>query len=475
MHGCSAANGVSRLHGEVSRNIFQPLFPEWPKNEVPIGHVTNGVHVPSWNSAGADSLWTDACGKERWLGGMNNMMGQIQALPDESLWTLRTQSRKHFVHFVRQVHTQQLVTDGASANGVAAIDSVLDSNALTLCFARRFAIYKRPNLLLTDPARLARILSSRDYPLQLVIAGKAHPQDEPGKAMIRQWITFIHEYHLEANVIFLGDYDMMMAEQMVQGADIWLNTPRRPWEACGTSGMKVLVNGGLNLSELDGWWAEACAPDVGWAVGDGREHGSDPAWDTAEANKIYRLLEEEIIPCFYDRNEHGGPVRWVARMRASMAELTPRFSCNRMLQEYVTDYYRPMAAAWRKRTAGQHQLTDEINAWRQRLTCHWHMLHFGNVTHDEKDGMHIFEVQVYLDELDKDDVQIQLYAENGAKAGGECIILQQGEPLAGAVHGYVFHATFPATRPAPDYTPRIIPYHPDVIIPFEANQILWLK
>ncbi len=475
MHGCGVVNGVSRLHGEVSRKIFQPLFPRWPRSEVPIGHVTNGIHVPSWDSAGADSLWTRACGKERWLGKMDRLTEEIQALPDEALWTLRTRARKQFVHFVRHEHTRQLTADGMSTGKPVAMDSMLDPNALTLCFARRFAAYKRPNLLLSDPVRLARMLSSRDNPLQLVIAGKAHPRDEPGKTMIREWIAFIHEYHLETNVIFLSDYDMVMAEQMVQGTDVWLNTPRRPWEACGTSGMKVLVNGGLNLSELDGWWAEAYAPEVGWAIGDGREHDSDPGWDTTEANEIYRLLENEIIPCFYERDEHGIPVRWVSRMRASMAELTPRFSCNRMLQEYAANYYRPMAAAWRKRAAEKHQLADEINVWRNRLACHWQNLHFGNVSHHEKDGMNAFEIQVYLDELEKDDVLVQLYADSAGEGENECITMQREEPLAGAVNGYVFRAAFPATRPALDYTPRIIPHHPDAMVPIEANQILWLK
>jgi len=473
IHGCNAANGVSRLHGEVSRNIFQPLFPKWPQREVPVGHVTNGIHVPSWDSAGADSLWTNACGKERWLGGMNDLAEKIQMLPDESLWTLRSQARKQFVQFVSREHGRQLAAGGTG--GAGAMEPVLDPNVLTLCFARRFAVYKRPNLLLSDPARLARMLTNRDYPLQLVIAGKAHPRDDPGKAMIREWIAFIRDCRLQNNVIFLSDYDMVMAEQMIQGADIWLNTPRRPWEACGTSGMKVLVNGGLNLSELDGWWAEAYAPGVGWAVGDRVEHDDDPAWDVAEASEIYHLLENEIIPCFYDRDEHGIPIRWVARMRASMAELTPRFSCNRMLQEYAENYYRPLAAAWRKRTAERHQLAEEINAWQNRLACHWQNLHFGNVSHREKDGIHAFKIQVYLDELDKDDVLVQMYADGTEEAGSEYINMQRKEPLAGAVNGYVFQATFPAARPASDYTPRIIPHHPEAMVPIEANQILWLK
>ncbi len=473
MRGCNAANGVSRLHGRVSRRIFQPLFRRWPQKEVPIGHVTNGIHVPSWDSASADALWTEACGKERWLGGMESLTEKIRELPDEILWSLRSRARRQFVHYVRRRHGRQIAADGGPA--VAASDGVLDPNVLTLCFARRFAAYKRPNLLLADPERLARILHNREAPLQLVIAGKAHPQDEPGKAMIREWIAFIRNHNLHNNVVFLSDYDMVLAEQMVQGADVWLNTPRRPWEACGTSGMKVLVNGGLNLSELDGWWAEAYRPEVGWAIGDGCEHDSDPAWDALEAEQVYHLLEDAIIPCFYARDERGIPVRWVERMRASMAELTPFFSCNRMLQEYIDHYYQPLADALHRRMAKGQDLAREINDWRRRLESHWQNLHFGNVDYHEEDGRHVFDVQVYLDELDKEDVRVQLYAEGGEDAEDECITMERGEALAGAVNGFTYHAAFPATRPSSDYTPRIIPHHPEAVVPLEAGPILWLR
>ena len=218
-------------------------------------------------------------------------------------------------------------------------------------FARRFAAYKRPNLSLHNPARLTRLLTDTRRPVQLIIAGKAHPEDREGQAMIQEWIRFIRQPEIRRKAIFLSDYDMLLTEHLVQGVDVWINTPRRPWEASGTSGMKVLVNGGLNLSELDGWWAEAYTPEVGWAFGDGQEHGDDPAWDATEAETLYDILEKEVIPQFYNRDASGIPTAWVARMRESMARLTPQFSANRTVREYTEQYYLPAAAAYRERAA----------------------------------------------------------------------------------------------------------------------------
>ncbi len=219
--------------------------------------------------------------------------------------------------------------------------TILDPDTLTLGFASRFVTYKRPNLLLADPARFINILTNQQHPVQLLIAGKAPPFDESGKALIREWITFIQQNNLYKHVIFLSDYDMFLTENMVQGADVWVNTPRRPWEACGTSGMKVLVNGGINLSELDGWWAEAYSPGVGWALGDMQQHGNDPEWDQTEAGNLYEILENKVIPDFYTRNEKGIPEKWIEKMRNSMGKLTPRFSANRTVREYTEKYYLP--------------------------------------------------------------------------------------------------------------------------------------
>jgi len=217
---------------------------------------------------------------------------------------------------------------GAGPETIARTKARLNPCVLTLGFARRFASYKRPNLLLRDPERLLRILKNPQRPAQLILAGKAHPADQAGQALIREWTHFIRRSEANPPVVFLADYDMLMAERLVQGVDVWINTPQRPWEASGTSGMKVLVNGGLNLSELDGWWAEAYTPEVGWALGDGQEHGDDPVWDAAEAEALYERLEQEVIPEFYARNEKDLPVRWINRIRESMARLTPRFSAS---------------------------------------------------------------------------------------------------------------------------------------------------
>ena len=279
IRGSGSVNGVSRLHGEVSRRLFAPLYPRWPLSEVPIGHVTNGVHMPTWDSAEADALWTEACGKDRWLGTTDKLEQDIRQIGDARLWELRSVSRKSVVTYAREHVARDMAAAGATPDAIERTKQRLNPDVLTLGFARRFATYKRPNLLLHDPERLLRILNNPERPVQLILAGKAHPADEAGQALIREWTHFLRRGPPHPPVVFLADYDMLMAEYLVQGVDVWINTPRRPWEASGTSGMKVLVNGGINLSELDGWWVEAYAPDVGWALGDGLEHSNTAAWD----------------------------------------------------------------------------------------------------------------------------------------------------------------------------------------------------
>ncbi|MFZ1072858.1 MAG: alpha-glucan family phosphorylase, partial [Verrucomicrobiia bacterium] len=351
VRGSGSVNGVSRLHGQVSRQLFAPLFPHWPVDEVPVGHVTNGVHMPTWDSAAADDLWTRACGKDRWLGNPKNLEQDIRHVSDDTLWQFRLATSKSLVEYARERLARHYAAAGASPETVEESKHLFDPNALTLGFARRFATYKRPNLLLYDPERLLRLLSNPQRPVQIIIAGKAHPADLAGQALIQKWIQFIRRPEVRPHAIFLSDYDMHLTGRLVQGVDVWINTPRRPWEACGTSGMKVLVNGGINLSELDGWWAEAFVPDLGWALGDGQEHGNDPSWDAAEAEALYERLEREVIPEFYNRNDKGIPTAWVARMRESMAQLTPRFSATRAVCEYTEQHYLPAAAARLSRVA----------------------------------------------------------------------------------------------------------------------------
>ncbi len=474
MRGAGAANGVSCLHGRVSRRIFQPLFPRWPRPEVPVGHVTNGVHVPSWDSAAADALWTAACGKARWRGTMDSVEQDLRQLSDEELWSFRSEGRRRLVEYLRQRLERQHRERGATRARIRESRALLDPDALTLGFARRFAEYKRPNLLLHDPQRLVRLLTNRDRPVQLVIAGKAHPQDQVGKRMLQQWHDFLESDAMYERVVFVEDYDLGVAAKLTQGVDVWINTPRRPWEASGTSGMKVLVNGGLNLSELDGWWAEAYAPELGWAVGDGLEHSDPAAWDAAEAEQLYRILEQEIIPCFYRRNEQGLPVEWVSRMHESMGRLTSQFSTNRMIREYTEHYYLPLARAYRERSSDP-EVAAAMEQWYRQLREHWQWLHFGNVTAN-RDGDHYrFEVQVYLDDVPADAVSVELYAE--PQDGGDPLrkTLRRGDPLAGSANAWSYIGDVAADRPAEDYTPRIIPAHPLARVPLEADMILWYR
>jgi starch phosphorylase len=343
---------------------------------------------------------------------------------------------------------------------------------LTLGFARRFATYKRPTLLLHDPERLVRLLMDPLHPVQILIAGKAHPADYPGQEMIRQWVQFTRRPEVRGRVIFLSDYDMLLTEQLVSGVDVWINTPRRPWEACGTSGMKVLVNGGLNLSELDGWWAEAYSPRVGWALGDGREHGDDPGWDAAEAGALYEILEKKVIPAYYARNTGGLPTKWLAKIRESMTNLTVRFSANRAVQQYTREYYLPAAAAYEARRADQGALGIRLVNWQRQIEEGWQAFAFGGLKVETRDGQHHFRVEVIFGRIDPLAVQVELFAdEPEGRAWRQP--MARGDKLPDREGGYVFTAQVPATRPASDFTPRLIPCFSGVAVPLELPLILW--
>jgi glycogen phosphorylase len=475
IRGSGAVNGVSRLHGEVSRHIFEPLFPHWPEDEVPVGHVTNGVHMPSWDSKEADELWMAVCGKDRWMGTVETLERDIRRVSDADLWQLRTTASKSFVQYVRQRVSMQFAGCGASPEAVDGAKQLFDPNVLTLGFARRFATYKRPNLLLHDPERLLSLLTNPERPVQVIIAGKAHPADQAGQALIQQWMRFICRPEARPHVIFLSDYDMLLTEHLVQGVDVWLNTPRRPWEASGTSGMKVLVNGGINLSELDGWWAEAYAPEVGWALGDGQEHDNDPAWDAAEAEALYSLLEREVIPEFYTRDNKGIPTAWVARMRESMARLTPRFSANRTVREYTEQHYIPAAVAYRERAADKGALGSHVVNWQHTLGQKWPALRFGEVKVETHGEQHIFEVQIRLNDLGPEAVRVELCADGVMGSAPVRQVMKRAGQLAGVSGGYVYSAAVSAARPSADYTARVIPHCDGVAIPLENALILWQR
>jgi glycogen phosphorylase len=471
LRGSGQVNGVSKLHGEVSRQIFQPLFPRWPQIEVPIGSVTNGIHVPTWDSAEADALWTKMCGADRWRND-RPLSDCVRGLTDDELWQMRTEARKAMLIQVRDRYARQLSAEGDSDLNVA---DIFREDTLTVGFARRFATYKRPDLLLHDPDRLIRLLTDSPRPVQLILAGKAHPEDLPGQALIKEWNDFIERPEVRGHVVFLSDYDMQMAQEMVKGMDLWINTPRRPWEACGTSGMKVLANGGLNISELDGWWAEAYTPKVGWAIGDGKEHGEDAAWDAHEVESLYTLLEQQVVPEFYDRDVQGMPSRWLARVRESMATLTPEFSASRAIREYTNDHYLPAAAGYNARAANDGELGADLMQWRQSLARGWETLRFGKVSVETRDGQHRFQIAISTGSLRPEEFRVQLYAGPTGESGAGPEILDACKSSAELSGAIVYLVCCPAHRAATDYTARLVPSHAGALVPLEGCEIFWQR
>ncbi|HCA63080.1 MAG TPA: DUF3417 domain-containing protein, partial [Pseudomonas sp.] len=395
----------------------------------------------------------------------------LAQVDDRWLWQIRQHARNELLGFVRSHLARSLAVHGASPADIEVAGSRLHPERLTLGFARRFASYKRPNLLLQDPERLARILNHRSCPVQLLVAGKAHPADRAGQALLTEWQRFAARPDIAGRVVFLEDYDMRIARHLVQGVDVWLNTPRRPWEASGTSGMKVLANGGLNLSQLDGWWAEAYATDLGWAVGDGLEYG--PEHDEVDAEQLYQLLETQVVPTFYARDDEGVPTAWVQRMRRSMSALVERFSADRTVREYTEQYYLPMATAYRRRCAEGSALASELAHQVTCLRSYWHELAFTGVQWARENGRYQVEARLNLGQVDPQHIAVQLYAEGRNTAPAEI------HPLNLARHEgtfATFRGHFSADRPETDYTARIIPGCTlGLTVPLELGLIHWQR
>lgn len=481
MHTCAYSNGVSELHGVVSRHIFQNLFPRWPMREVPVSHVTNGVHIPSWDSPWADNEWTSSCGKDRWRIATELLPPEpLQHISDAQLWQMATQERAQLVDYVRARLTHQLRNQ--SNPPACAITSAmpLDPNILTLGFARRFAEYKRSDLLLHDPERLARLLTNSVHPVQLIVAGKAHPADESGKRALQRWYQFVQRADVCQHVVFVEDYDITLAQQLVQGVDAWINTPRRPWEACGTSGMKILVNGGLNISTLDGWWAEAYEPGVGWSIGNNHESIEDENIitqrqrdDAQDAEQLYQLLETQVVPLFYKRNEQGLPLTWLQYVRASMTKLTARFSSVRMLQNYLDSFYLPAAKNLAARQADQGLNTKALQIWHRDLQSHWHEIHISDQQIDSTQNELYTELSVYLGGINPAYVRVELIADSVGTEPAQTIELKLLYPVQGAINAYRYSGHIPKSRVASDFTARVISCHPLAIIPAENALIFW--
>ena len=469
IRGSGAVNAVSRLHGKVSRHLFQHLFPGWDTNEVPIGHITNGVHMPTWDSKEADDIWTEACGKDRWLGLSDTLEKDVYTVSDERLWEMRINASKVLIDFSRDHFLKQLQSAGHSWDSFERAKQIFDPTVLTLGFARRFATYKRPNLLLHDPQRLLRLLKNPKFPVQLILSGKAHPADTYGKELIKEWIQFVKQNYEHSPIIFLVDYDMHVSEHLVQGVDVWINTPRRPWEACGTSGMKVLVNGGINLSVLDGWWAEAYKPELGWAIGDGNEHGDDAHWDAIEADQLYTILEQEVVPEFYNRNEKGIPTQWVSRMRKSMSQLTPQFSADRSVREYTESHYIPTALAFKNRMENNAEKGKQIILWQHSLELNWKTIRFGEYNVKPVGNQYQFDIKLNLGFIDAHSVCVQLFA-NGLNDLSPEIHEMKSSNVENQ-----YSILIDSVRSSSDYTVRVIPFFDGVAVPLETNFILWQR
>ncbi len=473
------SNGVAKLHGVVSREMFGDLWPDVPVDAVPIQSVTNGVHAQTWVAPEmADLLtrhvlpgWHEA-EADRW-----DLLAEAR---DDELWRVREQGREQLVAFVRQRLREQLMARGQSASDVEWTDSVLDPKALTICFARRFATYKRATLLLSKPERLRALLLSGDRPVQIVFAGKSHPADDSGKELIRQITAFAADPEIRHRVAFVEDYDIAVARALLQGADVWLNNPRRPQEACGTSGMKAALNGAVNLSILDGWWDECFDGDNGWAISSAEHEEDNERRDEIEAASLFELLERQVVPLFYERWQGPVPRRWVRRMKASLTTLGPFVTAARMVRDYTDGLYEPAAGATDALSADGHTRARGLAEWKARGTAGWPGVHVDNLDLPgsvvELGTVRRVEAVVSLGDLTPDDVEVQLIhgpAGQGAEITDATIVPMI--PAGKADDGHLRYAGNFTCEQAGRYgaTVRIVPAHPDLSTPLELGRVAW--
>ena len=408
-------NGVSHLHGQISRKIWRELWPNTSEFDLPITHVTNGIHTPSWISEEMAVNYNRYLGP-RWIEDPDNVKvwERVDKIPDTELWRTKERARERLVTFTRSRLRKQLIKQGHVDRDVAIADEVLNPETLTIGFARRFARYKRADLVLRDIERLERILTDKEYPVQIIFAGKAHPQDNIGKELIKRLLQTTNRKSLRRHMVFLEDYDMQIARHMVQGADVWLNTPRRPLEACGTSGMKAVANGALHLSVLDGWWDEGFDRQIGWAIGTGDVYKDDEFQDDLESRSLYDILEKEIIPLFYDRGADGLPRRWLSMMKASLHQLCPMFNTHRMVEEYWDRFYIPAAEHGTQLREGVWQGVKNLSSWREKIMFNWSNVAIKNIEMEQVDGVELgelyhVEAMIFLGDLSAEDVMVEAY------------------------------------------------------------------
>jgi starch phosphorylase len=369
------ANGVSKLHGEVSREMWNFLWPDTPVAQVPIGHITNGVHTKTWLARELRSLYSQYLGAD-WLEEVDNpsTWAAIAQVPDAELWAVHEERKRLMVEHVRERIKRQYLRYGEGPRRIKEAEGLLNPHALTLGFARRFATYKRATLIFKDEARLLKLLNDPDRPVQIVFSGKAHPADEPGKALIQQIYHLSQRPEFSGKIVFVENYDMNIARHLVAGVDVWLNTPRRPHEASGTSGEKAALCGSPNFSVLDGWWVEGYDGENGWSIGEEREYKDEATQDDADVQDLYTTLEESIIPLYYTHNGNGIPSGWVAKMKNAIRSCAPQFSMRRMIKEYTENYYLPAAAHGKEFSAENYALARELAGWKAQLGQRWQAL-----------------------------------------------------------------------------------------------------
>ena len=483
----SRANGVSKLHGEVSRKMWQSLWPNVPVKEIPIGHVTNGVHFRSWISAEFNQLYN------RYLGPIwreepanREVWSRVKSIPDEELWRTHERRRERLIAWARRRVREQRMRRGASQAEIDAAEVVLDPDTLTIGFARRFATYKRATLILRDMDRLRRLLTDQARPLQLIFAGKAHPQDDAGKELIRRITEISRDPVLGRRVVFLEDYDMAVARAMVQGVDMWLNTPLRPNEASGTSGMKAVANAVLNISVPDGWWDEVWndpnnSKKMGWAIGKG-EFYSDPSYqDQIEAEALYDLLERDVIPTFYDRGVDRIPRKWVERMKDCVDSLCHFVNTHRMVRDYVEGYYVKAHAQFRALEANNALRARELSSWMERIRREWQDVWIARIedgptkTVSVASAMQV-RAQVHLGRLSPQDVVVELYVGRVDRQGelfeGNTVAMEAAGQNSEGNYNYVVETSI--TRSGlHGFTVRMRPSHPDMSVAFIPRLICW--
>ena len=482
METANNVNGVAKLHGEVSRGMFSQRWSEYPENEVPIDHVTNGIHMMTWVGRKMAHLLDEYCG-EGWRRNPSdpaNWAG-VDKIPDSELWQVREDQRGALVRYIRKRMETNLARRHMNSRvDQSFIGSILDPRILTIGFARRFATYKRGSLMISDPDRLKAILYHSERPVQIVISGKSHPRDDAGKKLIQELYNFITEGGARSRMVFLEDYDMGVARMLVQGVDVWLNNPRRPYEASGTSGMKVVPNGGLNCSILDGWWDEGYHPSLGFVIGDRSEGLESGHQDWLDSHSLYDVLENQLSPIFYHRVEQGMPLGWITMIRESLKQLGPFFSTDRMVQEYTRKFYVPASNKFLEMSANGSARAKAGLEWRTRVQQGWAQVQIHGVSDNAGTSNLLgspleITTHVQLGSLSPDDVRVQAVT---GKVGMNRE-LTDTHPVDLEFKAYedsnaVFQGNIECTHPGHQgYTIRVVPKHKDLSIPAELNLAKW--